>query len=358
MERLSIPFAAGAAAGALCPALAAVPRAEAATAGICLILSAVVMASICMDSRRGVLYPLLFFLLGLFCQFTCRMIPAASARHGILAGTAEALRRHIWSVPYGDPLCPALACAVLTGDRSGLDGATVEAFRASGASHILALSGLHMGFIYMLVRSATFFLGNTPAARKVRCSLGICFAILFTIATGASPSAQRACIFIILRELSAVSQEHRSPPEHSLCTALLLQLAFRPDVITSAGFQLSYLAMAGIIILHPVLKGWYPAPENYAAGRLDPVRKIWEVASLSISCQVFTAPAAWLHFGTFPKYFLLTNLIAMPLTSAVMALSAGVALLWGLGACPSFLISANEKAVELLVRALEIISAM
>ena len=311
-----------------------------------------------MDSRRGALYSLLFFLLGLFCQFSGRMLPGRPGWPGAPGAAAEAVRDLIRSVPYRNPLCSSLACAVLTGDRSGLDGATVEAFRASGASHILALSGLHMGFIYMLVRSATFFLGNTPAARRVRCALGICFAIFFTIATGASPSAQRACIFIILRELSAVSQERRSPPAHSLCTALLLQLAFRPGVITSAGFQLSYPAMAGITFLHPVLLGWYPEAENHRAGRLDPVRKIWEVASLSISCQVFTAPVAWMHFGTFPKYFLLTNLIALPLTSAVMALSAGTALLWSLGACPAPLIAANEKAVELLVRALEIISAM
>ena len=256
------------------------------------------------------------------------------------------------------PAEPCLVCAVLTGDRGGLDREVTEAFRASGASHILALSGLHMGFIYMLVRSATAFLGYTPAARIVRCVLGIAFAVMFTLATGASPSTQRACIFIILRELAAVSQVRRSPPAHSLCTALLLQLAFRPDFISNAGFQLSYLAMAGIVFIHPVLKGWYPAPDNLRKGRLDPARRIWETASLSISCQVFTAPAAYLHFGIFPKYFLLTNLISLPLTSVIMALSAGVTLLWGLGICPAFLINMNEKAIELLISSLQIISGM
>ena len=358
MEKLSIPFAAGAALGALLPSVAGLPRGAPAYAGICLCLCAVVMALICYDSNRKWLYPLLFFLLGMFCYCSYTMIPERVTREPGLRGAAGRLRALIRSIPYSNPQSPALVCAVLTGDRSGLDRGVTEAFRASGASHILALSGLHMGFIYMMVRSATAFLGHTPVARAVRCALGIGFAVVFTIATGASPSAQRACIFIILRELAAVSQVRRSPPAHSLCTALLLQLAFRPDFISSVGFQLSYLAMAGIIFIHPVLKGWYPAASDLRKGRLDPARRIWETASLSISCQIFTAPAAYIHFGTFPKYFLLTNLISLPLTSAIMALSAGVTLLWGLGLCPAFLIRINEKAIEMLISSLQIISGM
>lgn len=358
MEKLSIPFAAGAALGALLPSLAGFPRGTPAYAEICLFLCAVAMALICYDQGRKWLYPLLFFLLGMFCYCSYAIIPERMARTPRLRGAAGRLRELIRSIPYSNPQSPALVCAVLTGDRGGLDREVTEAFRASGASHILALSGLHMGFIYMLVRSTTAFLGYTPAARALRCVLGIAFAVMFTIATGASPSAQRACIFIILRELAAVSQVRRSPPAHSLCTALLLQLAFRPDFISNAGFQLSYLAMAGIVFIHPVLKAWYPAPDSLRKGRLDPARRIWETASLSISCQIFTAPAAYLHFGTFPKYFLLTNLISLPLTSVIMALSAGVTLLWGLGICPAFLIRMNEKAIELLISSLRIISGM
>ena len=88
------------------------------------------------------------------------------------------------------------------------------------------------------------------------------------------------------------------------------------------------------------------------------MRKIWEGAALSISCQAFTAPLVWYRFHTFPKYFIITNLTALPLTSAVMVLSVTTIALSGLGICPELLILLDDKAVQLLIGCLWIISSL
>ena len=79
---------------------------------------------------------------------------------------------------------------------------------------------------------------------------------------------------------------------------------------------------------------------------------------MSLSCQVFTAPVALYHFGSFPKYFLLANLIALPLTSVMISLAVGVTFMWSLGICPIFLVNASEATISALISSMEIISGI
>ena len=360
MERLTIPFVAGAAAGALCARIRPFPILAAPLSGISLILVVLVLAYVCHQPDRKASYTLLFFFLGVFCFCSDAMLPDKlfTGGRGLPEKAAELLRAGICSIPYRDGRSAALICAVLTGDRSLLDPGLTTAFRNSGASHILALSGLHMGLVCGITRRGTLILGNSPAARYFRCTLCCCFALFYTLATGATASAQRACIFIILSEFSAVSQRRRSTPVHKLNAALTMQLALRPRVLTTPAFQLSYMAMAGIIFLNPVLQGWFPQPATKAGSHLNLSKKIWEIAAMSISCQLFTAPVAFLHFGSFPKYFLLANLIALPLTSLMVSLALGVTLLQCMDICPAFLVRASEAAIHALITSMEIISGM
>ena len=242
--------------------------------------------------------------------------------------------------------------ALLTGDRSGLSQDTVRVFRESGGAHLLALSGLHIGILYLLLSRLLWPLGNSPRARRVRYALIVLAAGLFTLMTGASPSIVRAFLFIFLNETARIACRPRDPLR-TLSTALLIQLVLTPSAISSTGFQLSYLAMAGIFLLFPILEGWYPK-----SARFDPVRKIWEAAALSISCQVFTGPLAWFRFHTFPTYFLLTNLFALPLTTLLMGSAVTTLMLRGVHLCPGFLIRATDWLCQALVWILQVISSM
>ena len=111
--------------------------------------------------------------------------------------------------------------------------------------------------------------------------------------------------------------------------------------------------MAGIFLLFPLLEAWYPPSVSW-----DPMRKIWSMAALSISCQLFTGPLAWLRFHSFPKYFLLTNLLAIPLTTVLMAIAVTTVALGVLGWCPALLIQATDGLCRLLVWVLEVIASM
>ena len=110
--------------------------------------------------------------------------------------------------------------------------------------------------------------------------------------------------------------------------------------------------MAGIVLLYPVLEKWYPKGSS-----LNPLRKIWQMAAISISCQVFTGPLAWKVFGTFPRHFLLTNLMAIPLVTVLMWTAVFTVMLYGLGWCPEFMINAVDGLCRLLTWVLTVISS-
>lgn len=296
-----------------------------------------------------------FALAGVFCYFAtaCR---GASAEEGAVmqaAGRcAERLRDIIDSIPFGHEQSAALIKALLTGERSSLSRATVLAFRASGASHLLALSGLHLGFIYLIIRRICNLIpwrGITVSYIRAAITVGLCG--FYTLMTGAGASIVRAFLFICIRETAGICPERKSDPGRTLLCALTIQLALSPASIASIGFQLSYLAMAGITFILPWMQSWYPPSK-------DPVRKLWDTAALSISCQITTAPLAWWYFRTFPQYFLITNIIAMPLCSAVMSLSIATIALYATGICPEWLIALTDLAVQSIINALRIISEM
>ena len=300
----------------------------------------------------------LFGVLGCFCALTDGLGDRAAedAAPEWAERAAAALRRTADAVPYPSPATGPLVKALTTGDRSGLDRETVHVFRRSGASHLLALSGLHLGILYMLLLRLTAVFGNRPSVRLIRGISVIVLSGLYALVTGASPSIVRAFLFILLGETARLLGRPQ-PPLRIFCGALVLQSALDPSVITTVGFQLSYLAMAGIYLLFPRLRAWYPS-EGPSADRLNLPRRMWELMALALSCQAFTAPLAWFYFRTFPKYFLLTNLLAMPLTTVLMLLSVAVLALTSLGGCPAFLVALNDRAAALLLQVLGIIASM
>lgn len=275
------------------------------------------------------------------------------------SSSAENLKNIIDSIDYGDPVCNAVAKALFTGDRSGIDSRTTGIFRQSGASHLLALSGMHMGVIYVILSRILSIAGNSPAIRHTRSVLTIAGTGFFTLMTGASDSASRAFLFIMLNETAKISGR-KTDGATLLCTSLMIQLAIKPGAISSTGFQLSYLAMTGIFTLYPALKKMWPQQNSGRKKRTvgNPMEKIWDLCAMSISCQLFTGPLAWLKFGTFPQYFLITNLFCIPLMSLIMFSTAAVLILTAAGACPDMLTGISESLIQTMLFVLGTISSM
>ena len=360
IKPLALAFTFGAASGLL---LSRISMHAAYISSATSLLVALALTIITSADRRQAEILLLFLTSGVFCAATSTLTSlGAVAGKPLFAGLAANFRSMISSIPFPHEGTAPLVNALLTGDRSSLDSSVMNSFRDSGASHILALSGLHLGIIYGILLKVTSIFGKHPTVKAFRSLIIISLCGIYTLATGASPSLVRAFLFILVNETARLT--HRSNnPLRVYCAALFIQTAINPQVISSTGFQLSYLAMAGIFLLYPALKKWYPQEGDMlidkGAGLTESdgltetesdglegmmidkgccrarrcrtswmktivsaaPRKIWDAAALTISCQIFTGPLAWWKFGTFPKYFLLTNLLSLPLTSAVMLLS-------------------------------------
>ena len=354
IEVLSLLFAAGVLAGTAIPAVPAGPLSG-------LLLPIVLLPVLFRDRIRlapgkwatGLCWAA-FLLLGFFCALSRSLTgwEETSALQSWALGTADALRARIDALPFGADTTAPLLKAFLTADRSGLEADTLATFRTSGASHLLALSGLHMGIIYMLFDRLTQPWGGSRTAALVRFALFGLGGGFFTLMTGASPSIVRAYLFILIGEILRVSGRPRKP-SRVLCLALLVQLVLAPSVIRTVGFQLSYLAMGGIFLLYPVLESWYPE-----GSRWDPFRRIWQASALAVSCQVFTGPLAWLRFHTFPRHFLLTNLMAIPVTTGLLTSAVAALLLDAVHLCPPLLIKITDSLGCLLLWILQVISSL
>ena len=347
---LAVHFTAGVAAGTLLLRLPASPYFLG--SGLLIILASLT-AIVLRTERPTLLFPT-FLALGAFCALADAFPGAETATflERWAANLGDRVKVFIDSIPFPSEGTAPLLKALLTGDRSGLSRDTVRVFRESGGAHLLALSGLHIGILYLFLSRLLWPLGNSPRARRIRYIITVLAAGLFTLATGASPSIVRAFLFILINETSRLTGRPRNALR-VLSTALLIQLVLHPSAITSVGFQLSYLAMAGIFLLYPRLETWWPK-----GPRIDPLRKVWQAAALSISCQVFTGPLAWYRFHTFPTYFLITNLLAMPVTTLLMGSAVTTLVLQGLGCCPAILIRLTDALCSALVWVLSIISSM
>ena len=345
---ISIPFSAGVVTAALLP-----PGSDAlwTVAGGASLAAAGLLCLLSGRGNRTAGILVLYYLLGLFCAAGSSLGLPPPARPSRLAERGlDVLLDAIDGAGFPHTGTAALLKALMAGRRGALDRATVETFRAAGASHILALSGLHLGILYGLLQKALSWLGRSRPAQVLRSTACIGAAAFYLAMTGASPSLVRAFLFILFNELSRLLPGRRRRPLNIFCAALTIQLAVSPGVVRTLGFQLSYLAVLGICLLHPRLEAWYPP-----GSRLDPLRRIWSAAALTLSCQAFTAPLVWIRFHTFPKYFLLTNLGALPLTEGFMVAALPAVLVPG---CPQAIKNLADTLGQMLLSFLETVASI
>jgi len=339
---VSLSFAGGVSAGAIL-------QGTQTTAAAGLLLVICLLSSI---RKMLFLLPALFFL-GV-CSGSVGMEMLESGLLGstvVLNGFSTYVKSVIDNMPMADNRVAGLLKALITADRSGLEPEVISAFRSSGASHILALSGMHIGIIYIMLDKLFIPLGRRPSARIIRSSLIVMSAAAFTVFTGASPSLVRAFLFILLKETASLTCRC-SDPVSILFGSLTIQLAVSPWNIVMPGFQLSYLAMTGIYFIYPRMKRLWPE------SRFSLLKVLWNSASLSISCQILTGPLAWYHFRTFPQFFIITNLLAMPLTTILMFTAIPSVVLSAIGICPSILLKVCSLSCTFLIKSLELISLL
>lgn len=333
--------------------------------GITLCLVAICLTALLHRLHKGLNSKILWttvILAALCCGILCgqsvtSVFPDAEHAFGPVRRFSEFIKDALAEIQFENPRTNAVATALITGDKSGLNIETTDAFRKSGASHILALSGMHLGIIYGLLKLLFMGLGNSPAARRMKSCLNILICGFYTLSTGAGPSISRAFLFITLAEIAMISGR-RTSLKGVFFTSLLIQLILSPEDITNVGFLLSYAAIAGIAFIYPRLRDFWPQDTRNTGWTGKALKWIWNSAALSIACQITTAPIAYAVFGTFPKYFLITNLVAVPMIGMIIPAILFVLALSICGITPGFFGHAAEWFVDALIYCLTVISSL
>jgi competence protein ComEC len=204
-----------------------------------------------------------------------------------------------------------LAEALLIGYKDDLDKTLVQSYSNTGVVHVIAISGLHLGLIYWLLT----WIFKPLQKRKIRWLRPVFILTglwLFSLLAGAQPSVLRSAVMFTCIVLSE-SFERRSSIYNGLALSALLLLCINPFWLWDVGFQLSYAAVLSIVIFMQPVYHWFYI-KNKA---LD---FIWKLNAVTIAAQILTIPVSIYHFHQFPTSFLLTNFIAVPLSSLILLL--------------------------------------
>ncbi|MFT6946374.1 MAG: competence protein ComEC [Vicingaceae bacterium] len=204
----------------------------------------------------------------------------------------------------------AVLVALTLGDKTFLDFDLQKKYAGAGAMHILAVSGLHVGIVFLIFSSLLTKLPDRLVFRIVKSVLLLLVIWAFAFLAGLSPSVQRAgwmFSFVILSKLV----KRNSNILNSIAVSAFFLLLINPNNIFQVGFQLSYSAVVGIVLIHPPLY------------RLVYVKywlfdKAWSLLVVSIAAQAATLPFTMAYFHQFPNYFLLANLFVIPLAFAIV----------------------------------------
>ena len=240
------------------------------------------------------------------------------------------LRSHLheryMSTSFEDDVLGVLMALTL-GDKRGLSEEVHTAYSDAGAAHVLALSGLHVGVIYGLLAFLLRALLRRRGLRWLRELLTVGILWLFALLVGMPASVVRAVTMCTLYVVSRWIADGSVSSLHVLSLAAFAMLLVFPLYLFDVGFQLSFIAMAAILWLEPHLENFF------LRRRRHPLYVYFVgVVCMSLAAQLGTFPLVLHHFGTFPTYFLLTNLIVVPCLCGVLflALAWWVVLLLGL----------------------------
>lgn len=211
----------------------------------------------------------------------------------------------------------ALVKALVLGERDELDYEQKDAFLRSGTIHVLSVSGMHVGLIFAVLSFASGWWGKGSRARWVRGILILLALWGYAGLTGASPSVLRATVMFSLFTLAGMARQ-RTDHLNSLFAAALVLLVWDPAMLHQASFQLSFLAVLGIILFYRPLRALW-SPENWW------LQQGWALAVVSMSAQLLTTPLSLFLFKAFPVWFLPANILVV--TASSFAVYGGVALI-------------------------------
>lgn len=212
----------------------------------------------------------------------------------------------------------AVAAALMLGSREEIDKELVQAYASSGALHVLSVSGLHVGVIFIVMTYMLMFLDKIKHGNIIKTILLLFGLWFYAVLTGLSPSVVRAATMFSFVVAGKAGRQNTNIYNILACSAFFL-LLIDPFLIMEVGFQLSYLAVLGIVFIQPRLSLLWEA--NFpAAGRVVNwlIAQVWAITTVSLAAQLATFALGLLYFHQFPNYFLFSNLVVIPLSTLII----------------------------------------
>jgi competence protein ComEC len=216
------------------------------------------------------------------------------------------LRKYIGTGPEA-----GMAEALLIGYRLDLDKAVVQTYSNTGIVHVIAISGMHLALLY---GTLLWCLKWLPVRKWSNIGKTIIILLVlwgFALLTGASASVLRSAVMFTGITIGRFVLNRYSSIYNTLAASAAVLLCFNPYLAIDAGFQLSYLAVLSILLFYPPLYQLWEMRKKWAD-------LIWQMVALSLAAQLMTTPVSLFYFHQFPNYFLLANLVAVPLSTVVI----------------------------------------
>lgn len=262
-------------------------------------------------------------------------IPFFAAVFGIRNSFLQIVRKYI-----RDKNDFGVASAIMLGYRDYINGQIMRAYAGSGTLHVLSVSGLHVAVMFIMLSFLLKWMDGRGRKMEIaKAVIIISFIWFYAVLTGMSPPVMRSAMMFSLIQVGRVMARNVNTYNIIAGSAILLML-WDPFVIMDVGFELSYLAVIGIIYLYPKVSGLIPVnvPKRPKKLILQPLRFskwvslwladfVWQLTAVSIAAELATLPLSLYYFYQFPNLFIVSNLVVIPMSDFV--LFSGTALFAG-----------------------------
>jgi competence protein ComEC len=238
--------------------------------------------------------------------------------------------------------------AIVLGQRNELDPEVYQNYKDAGASHILAVSGLHIGILLLILQALLKPLNAFRFGKEISMLLCLLFLWAYAYITGLSPSVVRA---VTTFSFIAYAMYLNRPTANIniLALSMFCILLVQPLFLFQPGFQLSYAAILAIGWIYPILlRQWQP--------KYRLAKRLWRLLALSIAAQAGVFPLCLYYFHQFPALFFLSGLIIVPFLGILLGYGILVVLLASLNALPDLLAMGYDQLLKIMNAAVELIA--
>jgi len=243
-----------------------------------------------------------------------------------------------------------VALALILGQQQEISADIIKDYQYSGATHVLSVSGLHVGFIMLFIMFILKPIPNTRKGSAIKLTSILISLAGFAVISGLSPSVLRS---VVMFSFVAIANHLRRSGNiyHTLLVSILLILLFEPYFLFDVGFQLSYLALFFIVWLQPILKK-ICSPKNKIS------LYIWDALTVSFAAQIGTLPLCLYYFHQFPGLFFVTNIIILPVLSFIMIAGIIVMIIAIFTSPPAILVYPFEKSIFILNKMIHYVASL